>query len=337
MLLSIIIPYYNADAWIGKMLDSLLDQDLDPSEYEIIVVDDGSEEEPVVLKDYAAHYPQIAYHRIPHGGMSAGRNYGLSVAKGEWVHFCDSDDFVQPQVYGGIIRAAQERNLEMIVARFVMLEENDPIPTPRRVFSSSETMSGVEYLVKGPKGFTWALWSMLVKRSVVEAIGLSFEDIYYVEDRLFKFALLQAVTRMATIDVDLYYYVQHESSVFHVARKRNNPEFIDAWLVYMDRLISCVQNPSTSPELTACLKRRLQQSAFYVLSNAFVYSPLQVNVSSMSRLAAWGLYPVEFDEVRDTRHIRTIKRLMNHRRLWLCLHRVFHLLPERFIYKHFQV
>ena len=49
MRLSVIIPYYNAEAWIGRLLDSLLDQDLEPSDYEIVVVDDGSEEEPVAL------------------------------------------------------------------------------------------------------------------------------------------------------------------------------------------------------------------------------------------------------------------------------------------------
>ena len=52
MKLSVIIPYYNTNALIGRALDSLLDQDLDPSEYEIIVVDDGSKDEPVILHHY---------------------------------------------------------------------------------------------------------------------------------------------------------------------------------------------------------------------------------------------------------------------------------------------
>ena len=83
MLLSVIIPYYNADTWIGKALDSLLDQDLPQSEYEIIVVDDGSTEDEKILKDYVSRFPNIHYYRIDHAGLSPARNYGLSKASGQ--------------------------------------------------------------------------------------------------------------------------------------------------------------------------------------------------------------------------------------------------------------
>ena len=338
MLLSVIIPYFNADAWIGRMLDSLLDQGLDPSDYEIIIVDDESSQEPATLKDYASRYPQIRYHRISHSGMSLARNYGLSVATGEWIYFCDSDDFLQPQVMAGILRAARERDLEMIVARFVLINENDPVPvSPRRGFSAvSETMTGLAYLEKSPRGFTWAVWTQLVRRDVLQAHGLAFEDTYYVEDRLFKFALLQVVSRLATIDVDLYFYVQHESSVFHQKRQQDNPAFVAAWLRYMDTLASYVRRPDVSPQIVASLEDRLNRSAFYVLSNAFVFSPVAVNQSAIDHLAARRLYPVAV-RPKDSRHVRRIKRMMNRRGLWLFLHRVFHLLPDHYIYKHFQV
>ena len=335
MLLSVIIPYYNADAWIGRLLESLVAQDLDPSDYEIIVVDDGSDKEPVVLQEYVEKYPQIACYPADHGGMSSARNYGLSLAKGEWVYFCDSDDFLQPRVIGGILQAARERDLEMIAARFVKLDENAPIPAPRRNFSSvSATMTGWEYLVNPGSEFTWAVWTMFVKRAVVQAKGLAFEDIYYVEDRLFKFALLQSVTRMAVIDVDLYYYVQHEGSFFHEKRKQNNPAFIDAFFCYMERLNAVIGKKDTPPEVAESLRRRLHnQTAPYVLTNAFAYSPLQVNASTISRLAKMGYYPVLIDKATDSRRTRFIRHLMNHRRLWLLLYRIVHLLPDRYVYR----
>ena len=136
MLLTVNIPYYNADKWIGRMLDSLLNQDLEAGDYEIIVVDDESPQEPAVLKDYAARYPQVVYHRVPHGRQALARNHALSVAKGEWIYFCDSDDFVQPQVFGGILRAARERDLEMIVTHSLKVGEHDPA-RPRRAAIST--------------------------------------------------------------------------------------------------------------------------------------------------------------------------------------------------------
>jgi len=126
-----------------------LDQDFDVSEYEIIVVDDGSEENAVVLKGYVGQYPQIQYYRIAHSGLSLARNYGLSVASGDWIYFCDSDDFVQPQVLRDIITVAEERELEMICANSIRLESNRPTPTPRRNFNIvSKTTSGIIFFPK---------------------------------------------------------------------------------------------------------------------------------------------------------------------------------------------
>ena len=336
MLLSIIVPYYNADAWVGRMLDSLLDQDIDPSDYEIIVVDDESPQEPVVLKEYAARYPQIAYHRVAHAGQAMARNYALSVAKGEWVYMCDSDDFVQPQVLGGIIRAAQERNLEMILANYVKLNENDPVPAPRRNFGSvSQVMTGMEYFLNPPDIFSWGVWAYLTRRSVYQTHGLTFVDINFSEDRLFKFALLQKVTRCATIDVDLYYYIQHPTSVFHAIRKQNNPAFIDAIFRYIDQLTELAGKPETTSQLAAALNRRRDFVAFLLLTNAFLYSPIEVNKALIDRLASMGLYPVRIFYDKDSRRNRIIKRLMNRRRLWLALYRIFHLLPDSYIQKHY--
>ena len=105
----------------------------------------------------------------------------------------------------------------------------------------------------------------------------------------------------------------------------------------MDRVIELTKNPEVPPRYAEAIYKRLYGlTPFYILSNAFLYSPLQVNVSSMERLEAMGFYPVPL-RAGDTRYIKTIKRLMNRRRLWLLLYRIVHLLPDRFIYKHFNV
>ena len=328
MLLTVIIPYYNADAWIGRMLDSLLNQDLEAGDYEIIVVDDESPQEPVVLKDYADRYPQVVYHRVPHGRQALARNYALSVAKGEWIYFCDSDDFVQPQVFGGILRAARERDLEMIVTHSLKVGEHDPAPAaPRRNFDSvSPTMTGLEYLANLRAPFNWGVGSYFIKRAVLQDNGLTFENVDFAEDRLFKLELLQKVSRCATVDVDLYFYVQHEASFFHAKRKQHNAAFIDSFFRFIDRVAALAGKPDTPPQLAKSLKRRLDKTAFYMLKDVFLYSPRAVNASCSARLEERGLYPIPVDRARDPRRIRTLIRLMNHRRLWLFLQRIYHLI-----------
>lgn len=104
MDLSIIIPMYNAGKYIGQCLESLVEQDISTDNYEIIVVNDGSSDdsEQVVL-EYAMRYPQIKLFSKPNGGVSAARNYGMSVAHGDYIGFVDADDFVVPGVYGQLV------------------------------------------------------------------------------------------------------------------------------------------------------------------------------------------------------------------------------------------
>ena len=241
MRLSIIIPYYNADAYIGRMLDSLLDQDLGAGEYEIIVVDDGSEEEPTVLKDYVARFQQIQYHRIAHAGLSPARNHGLSKARGDWLYFCDADDFLQRQVLGGIIDTAEAHGLEMVCARYLNLRPSDPIPEPRRNFMSmSPAQTGLEYMGDPPSWFSWGVWNYLIRRSVIDAAALSFEPVFYVEDRLFMLDLFPRIRRIAFVDVDLYYYLQYDTSILHSRKRHDGPGYKSAMLDYLRRLTALI-------------------------------------------------------------------------------------------------
>ena len=339
MKLSIVIPFYNADALIGRMLESLMDQGLEASDYEIIIVDDESPQEVVAAKEYAARFPQISYHRIPHGGQGLARNYGLSAAKGEWIYFCDADDFLQPQALGGMIRVAEERGLQMILADMVVLYPNDPVPPhPKRNFDKvSATMTGMEYLGDPTNVFSWSPCVYLVKHAFLVDNGLKFESIAYVEDRFFRLALLEKIERCATVEVDLYYYIQNDISVLHSSKRANGPKYIECFFVYIDRLNSYIDKPTIPPKAVERLKRYRQRAAYVLLLNAFLYCPVDVTKSSISRLKALGLYPVGYDRHKGSRRTRFLRRIMDRPRLWTAFYRLVHLFPDSFIQKHFKI
>ena len=93
---SIIIPVYNVEKYLGKCLDSCLSQNLRGNEYEIIVVNDGSPDNcHKIIEDYEIKYSNIIVINKPNGGLSSARNAGLKVAKGEYVWFVDSDDWIE--------------------------------------------------------------------------------------------------------------------------------------------------------------------------------------------------------------------------------------------------
>lgn len=320
MLLSIVIPYYNRNAWIGKTLDSLLDQDLDPSEYEIIVVDDGSSEEPVVLKEYVEKYPNISCVQGGHHGQAVARNLGIENAKGEWLFFCDSDDYVQPQVFGGILAATKERNPEVIITSFRWVIPGRPEPPQHRNFTAvSEVMTGLEYLKNPPKPFYWGPGNILVRRSFLKSTGVMFPEIQFVEDRLFKLDLLPRVTRLVHIDVDLYYYVHNDESVLTSFKQKNLSTYFSVFPVYLERMTELIKDPVTPREAAAFLTDRRNNAAYRLLSNAFHSSPEAV-ASLVPRLKAMGSYPFPIRK-KDTARVRLTKHLMNRRFLWPVLYR----------------
>lgn len=325
MKLSIVIPYYNTNALIGRALDSLLDQDLAPSDYEIIVVDDGSDDEAVVAKDYARRYPQISYFRREHAGVSAARNFGMSLAKGEWLYFCDSDDYLQRQVLGRIIAVAEERGLDMLHAGRLMLRPSDPVPTPRRNFSNvSETQTGLEYLGNPPYDLTWSMCVCVLRRSFLEPLGLLFENISYGEDCLFKLQVLKHASKVAFIDVDMYYYMQNDVSILHSRKQRDGIAFAAAMTRSIEAKTVLIEDPATPAPAALSLKAGRVDDTIGLFTNVFRYCPVQETIDCFSRLEALGAYPVGETKSRKSRIVRA---LINRKHLWLFLCRIYHILP----------
>lgn len=326
MKLSVVIPYYNTNALIGRMLDSLLDQGLEPSEYEIIIVDDGSDSEAVVAKDYAARYAQISYYRNEHAGVSAARNFGMGLAKGDWLYFCDSDDFLQPRVLGPMIDIAEERDLDILHARRVMLRPSDTVPEPRRNFSDvSQTQTGLEYFGDEPYDLTWSMCVCILRRSFIDPLGLRFEDLFYVEDCLFKLQVFKYARKVAFVDVDLYYYMQNEVSILHSKKQGDTKAFTEATIRSIEAKYALIQDPATPAKAAEALKRGCTDDSIGLITNVFRYCPVRETKACIDRLEAMGAWPVA--ETKSTSGSK-LRVLINHRHLWMALCRLFHLLPH---------
>lgn len=104
-MLSVIVPIYNVEVFLPRCLDSLLRQGLQEGEYEIICVNDGSPDQcGKILADYKARYPTL-FHIITqtNQGLGAARNTGMAVARGEYITFVDSDDYVLDEAYNFVL------------------------------------------------------------------------------------------------------------------------------------------------------------------------------------------------------------------------------------------
>lgn len=102
MFLSIIIPAYNAEKWIDRCLDSVLNQDYD--DYEVIVVNDGSTDNTLNMCKLREGGGRLRLIDKPNGGVSSARNAGIEIARGEYITFVDADDVVEPNALGIIVK-----------------------------------------------------------------------------------------------------------------------------------------------------------------------------------------------------------------------------------------
>ena len=115
MKLSIIVPVYNVADYLAKCLDSLLAQDLPQNEYEIIVVNDGSTDNSVdIAQQYADKYANITLINQANQGLSGARNTGIKQAKGDYIQFVDSDDYLEDNVLGGLMKQVENDDLDVL-------------------------------------------------------------------------------------------------------------------------------------------------------------------------------------------------------------------------------
>jgi glycosyltransferase involved in cell wall biosynthesis len=114
MKLSIIIPVYNSDRYVSKCLESVFDKDLQASDFEVIVINDGStDESEQVIMQFAARHQNLIYLKQNNNGVSIARNAGLDIAKGNYITFVDSDDEIFSNCLPEIVQKLHDENLDI--------------------------------------------------------------------------------------------------------------------------------------------------------------------------------------------------------------------------------
>ena len=213
--LSIIVPVYNAEKWLRRCVDSLLNQDLPREDYEIILVDDGSADgSPMICDEYqAAHAGLVRVIHQPNSGLSMARNAALDVAVGGYVMFVDADDYIEPNCLKEVVEKAHCGDAGILFYRHRVITEQserivDSVPSG---ITAEDISTGECYMLNG--GNTGSVWRGLYRRDVIEKLGLRFYPNITHEDVLFNYQILPFVERIAFSDVLVYNYVYEGESL----------------------------------------------------------------------------------------------------------------------------
>jgi len=248
--LSIIIPAYNAEQYIKPCLDSILQNSKDfLSETEIIVINDGSTDNTLkILKDYNKH-KNIKIHTTINQGVSAARNLGISLAKGEWITFIDADDTVNNNFSKALSLIENSKASLIIFSRY------DIVASDRKKIIS-QTLRSSMYL-SGP-------WSKIYNRQFLIKHKILFEkDILIGEDMLFNLDVIQDSSVIESYRVSFYRYRQNNSS----ATRRFNQKIIDSDKKFYEKLEKILnKQKNTSGEVTQLIRNEKSKAVLSLLT-----------------------------------------------------------------------
>lgn len=204
MRLSIIIPVYNVEQYIEKCLRSCLEQDIPHTDYEIIVVNDGSPDGSLAIAErIAATATNITIISQQNGGLSAARNAGLKVAKGEYVWFVDSDDWIEANCLASLTRLMDGVDLIAISFNKVWNDHQKRCYAPK-------ADSGKELLkkpIQQPAQF------YIIRHDFLKVNDLKFMYGVFHEDMEFTPRMVYLANKIHTVQECVYNYLQRENSI----------------------------------------------------------------------------------------------------------------------------
>lgn len=203
-LISVIVPVYNAERWIKKCIFSILRQTY--HNIEIILVDDGSKDKSLTIcKNFAKTDTRIRIISKENGGVSSARNAGLLSAKGEYITFVDSDDFLASNAIGVMAKVIEQSKADFCVGQIIYLSPVGNVHQNRvknrvcKRIDMSEFCDFLDGMDTGPCG-------KLFKRSVIKQNNIMFdESVHMGEDTIFFYDYLRACNVIASVDGDVYY------------------------------------------------------------------------------------------------------------------------------------
>ncbi|MDO4511450.1 MAG: glycosyltransferase [Bacteroidales bacterium] len=298
MKLSIIVPCYNVERYLERCLLSLVHQDLDATQYEVIVVDDGATDGSGAIADrFAAQYPQLKVIRQKNQGVSGARNNGLMNSSGKYVFFVDSDDFIAENSLGYLLEIAEQHDLDTLAFNFKPVPEDAVLePLTKDDESPVSVMSGAEFIsTTNPPAMAW--WYM-VKRSILEREQLQFPVGHMLEDAAFTPAVFLCSERMARIDTVCYYYVQRGSSIMHSIDHDHCIKLLSDYCYAYGSMDAMIEKYKGKMDASALSRLRSRRNSYIYFAAA---RALRLGVLSdlYRMLKAEGMLPVGALDQRD--------------------------------------
>lgn len=216
--ISFIVPVYNVGLYLSRCVDSLLAQDIPSGEFEVILVDDGSTDDSGTIADtYLEKSADVVVLHQRNSGLGAARNVGVNHARGEYVIFVDSDDFLEAHSLEPLVSKMVVDNLDVLrfnyqnvdsLEKVIHLNKNDrPFMDFRDVVCDGKTFLTTRL------GFACYACQFIIRRDLILRNDLQFKSGVYFEDAEWTPRMLQCAGRVTSVGTVVYNYFVREGSI----------------------------------------------------------------------------------------------------------------------------
>ena len=299
--LSIIIPMYNAEKYIGDCLNSILDSDLPPNGYEIVIINDGSNDKSSqIAQGYASEYPNITYLSQENQGQSTARNYGIRSCHGEYVWCVDADDkLISNQLLKGISTLDENRDLDILAIQLQNVTEDGEfleLECYQPSVVHNKTISGVEAIISGydPSSICAliARKRLFIDNDIFFVKGITHQDVEL------TYRLMPQAQTVLFSDIVPYLYIYHPNSTSNSLIPKKKIKYVkdDIYIIKSFQRLA-LSFKDINPELHYVIYNRSQNVLFSLVYSLYrnkgVWSKLGINSAVVQELKKEGLYPIK--------------------------------------------
>lgn len=211
---SVIVPVYNTEKFLKKCIDSIVNQTLE--EIEIILINDGSTDNSYIICDeYSKKYPQkIKYINNKNIGCSATRNLGINLAKGEYIAFVDSDDYIDKEMYQDMYEKAKKEDLDIVICGLNYINQRTQeirSSFPKSVNNKRDYLSHKNRIANPV--------NKIFRKEILNNISFPINT-HYGEDMVFCFKSILEANKIGHIEETYYNYILHGANSIYDTSKR---------------------------------------------------------------------------------------------------------------------
>lgn len=261
MILSIIIPYYNVQDWITECLQSVINSTEFEENVEIILVNDGSQDNSsLIAEEFVNANPSlISNFEKSNGGLSDARNFGLSRAKGDYIWFIDSDDYIEPVSVSVIIEAIRKSNSNVDMINFKYRTTNNSKAYLLNNVENNTILRGVDLLFRNPVS---CAQFYIYSSSYLKKQNLKFRKGIYHEDVHFNYYALLNAEKVMFLNEFLYYYRIREGSIMQTNWFKHLTDILSIIIEIQEKSITYT-NPDKKKATNIFLRHQCKAINYY--------------------------------------------------------------------------